>query len=628
VRELALRPHHDESPLHVSAERPQLGDTVRVRLRVPEALGRLEDVYLRANPDREPRFSRARFLGTIEEWCWWEADLHVDNRSLGYRWLLRPEGRPPFWLTAAGVSSIETRDFDDFRVTTESDAPAWASRGVLYQVFPDRFARSTAAGARVLPEWAQPAAWSDEPIHTGPSTPFQFYGGDLDGVAARLDHLERLGINILYLTPFFPARSNHRYDALSFDTVDPLLGGDEALIRLVAAARARGIKVMGDLTTNHCGDAHEWFRAAYGNPGAPESEFFYWLNEQQTEYESWLGVPSLPKLNWGSSELRRRFIDGPDSVVGKWLRAPFSLDGWRIDVANMTGRYRDDDLNEEVRTTIRRTMRAINPDTLLVAEITNDAATDLPGGGWHGAMTYANLTRPLWGWLTEQTAGCWYFGMPRGPIPRYTGEQVHQAHVQFVAGLPWSVRKHNLNALDTHDTPRFLTSAVDGALEVGLGLCVTLPGIPMVWAGDEFGLVGVDGEHSRTAIPWDGADAAEVYISMYREFISLRTSHPVLGDGGVRWLDASADSLVFVRESADEVLLVMAARAAATARLPGWALAGEPVRVRGTAAARLTPHGWELDAAGISLTVWALPGVRTPGDDSDASAGPRQHGSA
>ncbi len=85
------------------------------------------------------------------------------------------------------------------------------------------------------------------------------------------------------------------------------------------------------------------------HPGAPESEFFYWLNAEQTEYVSWLGVPTLPKFNWRSAELRRRFIEGPDSVVGRWLQAPFHLDGWRIDVANMTGRYRDDDLNAEVR---------------------------------------------------------------------------------------------------------------------------------------------------------------------------------------------------------------------------------------------------------------------------------------
>ena len=129
--------------------------------------------------------------------------------------------------------------------------------------------------------------------------------------------VERLGITMIYLTPVFPAQSNHRYDALSFAEVDPLLGGDEALAELVRVAHERGFTVIGDLTSNHSGDAHEWFRASHRNPGTPESEFYYWKDAEQEDYVSWLGVPSLPKFNWNSGELRRRFIQGPDSVVDK-----------------------------------------------------------------------------------------------------------------------------------------------------------------------------------------------------------------------------------------------------------------------------------------------------------------------
>ncbi len=153
----------------------------------------------------------------------------------------------------------------------------------------------------------------------------------------KLDHLVELGVNLLYLTPVFPAASNHRYDASSFLSVDPLLGGDEAYIRLIEAAHERGIRVIGDLTSNHSGDRHEWFLSALGNPAAPAEEFYYFTDEGNTEYVSWLGYPTLPKFNWASEKLRERFIDGPDSVVAKWLKPPYNTDGWRIDVANMTG---------------------------------------------------------------------------------------------------------------------------------------------------------------------------------------------------------------------------------------------------------------------------------------------------
>src|SRR5207253_3217763 len=79
------------------------------------------------------------------------------------------------------------------------------------------------------------------------------------GVEAHLDHIESLGANVIYLTPVFPAGSTHRYDSTTFERVDPLLGGDEALASLTRAAHARGIRVISDLTTNHTGDKHEWF---------------------------------------------------------------------------------------------------------------------------------------------------------------------------------------------------------------------------------------------------------------------------------------------------------------------------------------------------------------------------------
>ncbi|WP_167132531.1 glycoside hydrolase family 13 protein [Paramicrobacterium chengjingii] len=565
----ALEPHHDGSPLYVSTQHPHLGEAVVMRLRVPRALGELQGVRVRSNPDREPVFAVAQLAASVGGWDWWQAKVTMANRVHGYRWLLRLADGTDMWVNARGVFTTETLDSEDFRLVAADEQPGWVASTVMYQVFPDRFSRSDAGESHPAPEWAVPAAWSDELRLDPPARSTQFYGGDLDGVVERLDHLERLGVTMIYLTPVFPARSNHRYDATSFDMVDPLLGGDEALIRLVEASHARGLKVIGDLTSNHSGDAHEWFTAARGNPAATESDFYYWRDAEHEQYESWLGVPSLPKFNWNSRELRRRFIEGDDSVVARWLKAPYSLDGWRIDVANMTGRHGDDDLNAEVRQTIRRTMVDINPDTILLAESTNDASSDFQGDAWHGAMTYANFTRPLWGWLSEPLADAGGgLGMAMQTIPRYDGWQFYAAHRQFSAGFPWRVRLGNMNALDTHDTPRFLTRALPGTLPVAVGMSVTLPGIPVVWAGDEFGLTGEDGEASRTPIPWHAADAASDTIELYAELIALKREHSALNGGGIRWVHVSADVLAYVREDASQSLLVVAARANVEVELP------------------------------------------------------------
>ena len=624
-----LTPHHDGSPLYVSTSAPALGEIVRVRLRVPAGYGPLSTVGTRANPDQEPKWSVAVRLGEADGWDWWEAEVRVGNPRQGYRWFLRHEDGTVEWLNQAGVHDIETLDAQDFVLIATEAPPEWLFTSVMYQIFPDRFARSAAADARPVPEWAIPAAWGDPVDPRLPARTQQFYGGDLDGIVEHLDHLVSLGVDVLYLTPVFPGASNHRYDASSFTEVDELLGGDAAYVRLIEAAHARGIRVIGDLTTNHSGDRHEWFRAALATPGAPESGFYYFLDETNTEYAGWLDTPTLPKFDWTSPELRRRFIDGPESVVGRWLQPPYSLDGWRVDVANMTGRWGAVDLNAMVRQTILRTMREINPDTILLAEITNDATADLQGDGWHGAMTYASFTRPLWCWLGESdglprpraeggmTTEPWFFGQPIDGIPQYTARQFAAAVVRFTSGIPWRVRLGNMQTLDTHDTGRFATHAKPRMIPLAVGLCMTLPGLPVMFAGDEFGLLGYDGEDSRTPIPWGTESEPQVAerMRLYRELIGLRHGHPALATGGLRWVHVDDGALVFVRESAEESVLVVAASGALHVALPAALLPGAAAAsaLAGKAALSVDADGGvRLDADGPVFAAWVLPGTVVP----------------
>lgn len=612
-------PHHDGSPLHVSTQTPVLGEVVRVRLRVPHSFGSLSSVHVRSNPDHEPSWATAVKLGSADGWDWWEAALTVSNPRTGYRWLMVPETGRARWLNQSGLHDIETLDAEDFWLITHPAPPAWMTDAVMYQVFPDRFARSAEADTRALPDWAIPADWSDPVDPEMPGRSQQLYGGDLDGIREKLPHLVDLGVNLLYLTPVFPAASNHRYDASSFERVDPLLGGDEAFVRLVEAAHELGIRVIGDLTSNHSGDRHEWFQAAFGNPGAAEEDFYYFLDEDNTRYESWLGTATLPKFDWSSQELRERFIDGPDSVVGRWLLPPYNLDGWRIDVANMTGRLGEVDHNALVRQTTRQTMIDIEPETILLAEITNDAAGDLTGDGWHGAMTYASFTRPLWAWLTDRGLGPsapWYFGQPVGGIPAYTARDFAASVTRFTASIPWRVRLGNMQPLDTHDTARFATRAAAGSVPVALGLSLTLPGIPTVFAGDEYGLLGEDGEMSRTPMPWGTEDRPETAARMelYRALIGLRRAHPVLGDGGLRWVHVDDDTLVFVREGEQGSVLVLASMAAVDLTLPAEAVPGAAAAEPLFGDAQLTSDaaGVAVRAEGPVFAVWALPGLAAP----------------
>lgn len=617
----ANQPHHDGSALYVGSSTPELGERCTLRLRVPQDWGTASRVWVRSVQDAEPRYDEARVVGTDNGWTWWEASMLHANPVALYRFLIEVAGTdgevPSYWhLNNAGLHNRDTSDYNDFRITTAVAAPEWSREAVMYQVFPDRFARSEQAADRPTPEWGVACSW-DTPVQgRGPDVARQFYGGDLDGVTGKLDELLALGADIVYLTPFFPGRSNHRYDASTFMEVDPLLGGDEALIRLVEAAHARGMKVMGDLTANHTGDAHEWFTRAQADPACVEAGFFY-FNEDHSDYESWWGVKSLPKLNWASTALREAFVTGEDSVVAHWLKPPFNLDGWRIDVGNMTGRLGAQDINKEVAALIQERILDINPTALLLGEETSDAGADVDGFGWQGAMTYSNFTRPLWQWLGDPNARVDFFGTPLPGPNKVSADVVLATHKDLSSAFSWPVRNATMNALNTHDTARAASVMIPGGPVVAAAMSMLLPGIAVIFAGDEFGLEGDVGEASRTPIPWDEPERIVTDLrASYAALAALRHESPAVSEGGMRWLMADGDVLAFVRESPEESLLLVATRSAAMVAVEQLGLdAGSNDALRAAPAfsvGEFTNSATELALSGPGVYVWRLPGIGVP----------------
>ncbi len=632
---VALGAHHDGSALYVPPGTPALGDVVPVRVRVPVAEGAAPpEVWVRVVEDGEPRVHPAVADGGDGPERWFVADVPVTNPVTSYRFLIdrRSSGggggsgagagagidaEEQAWLNGEGTIARDVPDAADFRLSTHAPGPAWATDAVVYQVFPDRFARSTGHDGPPtgdLPGWARPAAWSDEPIGSGPAAGTQLFGGDLRGIEQRLDHLHRLGVTALYLTPVFPGRSNHRYDARTFDHVDPLLGGDAALASLSAALHQRGMRLIGDLTTNHTGDAHDWFRRAVADPAGEEASFYYWT-EQEPGYVGWLGHASLPKLNHTAPALAARLIDGPGSVVGRYLAEPFALDGWRVDVANMAGRQGADDLTHAVSRRMRAAMAELAPDSLLIAEHFHDATADLVAGGWHAAMNYSAFTRPVWTWLVDPAADVPYVELPVR-VPRRGGTAAVATMREFGAGLPWSVTSRQWNMLGSHDTARIRTIVgTRERVEVAAGLMLTYPGTPVLFAGDEGGVTGRNGEHARVPMPWSTIDAHSgpgwdtATFEVYRSLIALRRSTPALRGGGLRWAGVTDDAVAYLRETPDERVLVLAARAPwSGAALPGHLLAPgqRPENLYGGADLPLVDGALVLPGDGPALQVWRL----------------------
>jgi len=524
---LLEEPNHDGSDLYVLERPGALGDQAVVRLR---ATG-VEEIALRYVEDGEPRVVDARADGD----GWWVAEFPIRNPFVRYRWRLRGGEIGYGWLNGLGVVDHDVPDADDFVMSVDPGGPAWHLESVVYEVFPDRFA-SSGLGVEP-PEWTIRRGWDELPTGRGPETPYEWFGGDLRGVEQHLDHIERLGANVIYLTPIFPAGSTHRYDSTSFDRIDPLLGGDEALQSLVQAAHARGMRVVSDLTTNHTGDKHEWFVAG---------ERDLYLFDESGGYASWWGVKTLPKLNWESEELRRRI----EAVARKWLEPPYELDGWRVDVANMSGRHEDVDVNRDVAPLLRSAVG----EKLLVAEHNHDFRPDF--AGWHGTMNYPGFASPVAEWLRGDAE------LPF-PAPHLGGKQIVATMRAFRAGVPWQSTLHSWALLDSHDWPRFSTIA--GSRDrhlVAIGLQMTTPGVPMIFAGDEIGLEGAWGEDARRTMPWDKRDRWDgVLFEEFRRLIALRRSEPALARGGIRYVHVTDDAIAYLRETRDERLLCLASRA-------------------------------------------------------------------
>lgn len=480
--------------------------------------------------------------------------------------------------------------------------PDWYKNGIVYQVFPDRFARGAdwreraekalaahrEGPARVLVEdWDTPPAYKKS--EDGDILEWDFYGGTLRGVREKLDYLADFGVTVIYLNPIFEAASNHRYDTADYLRIDPMLGDEEEFCALAREAAGRGISIMLDGVFNHCGQDSRYFNR-YGNypePGAwqgDESPYRDWFffNEDGT-YDGWWGNPDLPDVNEKSPEYRE-LICGQDGVVRKWLRA--GARGWRLDVA--------DELSDSFIEDIKAAMVAERPDGALVGEVWEDASNK---------MAYGKLRQYFEGTELDGT-----MNYPlRTALLAFVRNQIGAPEMaarleQLRENYPRDAFFSCLNLLGSHDRERLFTMLGDApdpdtlsdeecaAFRLDEGhaslamsrlwltvlLQMTLPGVPCVYYGDERGMEGFRDPYNRAAFPWDGGrmDCATVF----RNAIAVRKALPVLTTGDFEPFADGEDVFGFWRRGEDGECVCVLANAslhdAHTVRVP---MAGEAV---------------------------------------------------
>ncbi|TRZ56645.1 MAG: glycoside hydrolase family 13 protein [Streptomycetaceae bacterium] len=553
------QPHHDGSQLYVSNISPAIGEKVTLKVRVPNNYV-FEKVMLRIYHDGEPRIFELKEGRKGKKETWYQITVEILNLQNYYRFAFIGQNKYE-WLNAKGLFDYDVHSNSDFQLVAIADNPEWIKSSVFYQIFPDRFARS--GKVNIVPEWAYPREWNLLPRGRSKFTGQELYGGDLYGVSEHLDHITDLGVNGIYFTPLFPARSNHRYDASSFDVIDPILGGDAAFQSLIKIAKKKSIRILGDLTSNHCGAGHEWLAKAKKDKKSKERSYFYWDKSIKWGYLGWFGLESLPKLNFSSKSLRKVMYEGKNSIVKKWISPKYGMAGWRIDVGNMTGRQGVENHHTEVMQGIRNAMNKVNSQTWLVAENGDFEASDLNGLGWQGAMNYQGFMRPFWNWINrnpEITGG--FQGLPFA-MPKINGRQLVASMQEFNSSIPWRSLTASMMLLDSHDTARFRTVVMGdrNAHLAAMTMMLTYPGVPSIFAGDEIGLEGSWGEDARRTINWSDKSGWDLeFFSEVRNLIKLRRNQDALINGGLRWVVVEDDYLVYLRESKKQSILVFVSR--------------------------------------------------------------------
>jgi alpha-glucosidase len=562
--------HHDGSDLYVSNPLPQMEEKITIKLRVP-LNAPVQHIFLRAALDGETHMAKLAVIEETSVASIWACQLQIDQPRIEYRFkLMTNEGA--YFYNAIGTSRADSPEYYDFTILANYHAPLWVRDMVFYQIFPDRFHNGDPSNDVQDNEWVREGkptvrrTWGELPLPWKEARSVDFFGGDLQGVTQKLDYLQQLGVNGVYLTPIFPAASNHRYDVTTFDKIDPHLGGDAALAELRAALDTHNMRLMLDITPNHVGVTNEWFNKAQKDRNAPEAEFFF--HTKQGFYETWLGVSSLIKLNWGSQRLRDWMYRNPDSALRRWLKPPYRIDSWRMDVANMTGNLRTFQLDHEIWAEMSPQLKQDNRDLYLIGEYFPDGTPHTQGDELDAAMNYAGFNIPVRRWLGGEDVGL-QDGQPYADPTLLPTEAMALQWRRFMAAVPYVIVLQQFNQLDSHDTTRLL-NVCDGdkaLVKLGIALLMAFPGVPCIYYGTEIGMEGDKDPDNRRCMIWEENAWDKDMLAFHQRIIALRKDAPALKHGSFQLLYAEDETVAFVREAPGQTLVFVGQRNAAAGKL-------------------------------------------------------------
>ena len=568
---------------------PKAGDTVTIKFRTQR--NNVDSVYLVSQEQRV----QMEICGTENGFDYYSAQVTIGADIFRYYFEIQ-YGWVTCYYNNQGVC-MKHEGRMDFEIYPGFDTPKWAKGAVMYQIYVDRFLNGDPTNDVVTGEYhyigdksVQVEQWNKIPAVMGVR---EFYGGDLQGIMNKLDYLQDLGVEVIYLNPIFVSPSNHKYDCQDYDYVDPhygrivedcnegiLLGDDddnshawkyikrvtdkknleasnELFAKLTAEIHRRGMKIILDGVFNHCGSFNKWMdreriyenqegypKGAYVSADSPYRNFFSFNDPNawpyNTSYDGWWAHDTLPKLNYEGS---RELYDYILRVGQKWVSAPYNVDGWRLDVAADLGH--SNDFNHQFWKDFRKAVKAANPNAIILAEHYGNPEGWLKGDEWDTVMNYPFYLN-LIDLLADEKITVSQFVQNLG----YLKGRLHKNCYP----LMW-------NLIDSHDTARFLHLCNDNKKKQHLAAAfqLLLPGMPMIYYGDEYAMPGANDPDCRRGMYWDEEYQDKEMYEWYKRLIQVRKSHACIVEGELAGsvTEDEEGTIVLIRKNGEETIAMI-----------------------------------------------------------------------
>ena len=560
----------------------ELSDSVTLRLRAEDADGTVASVQARTWIDEigeelYPMVEDAQDEGLYACTLSWD-----EPGIVWYSFIVTLEdgtqlrvGAPEGRVGGEGVT-YDYEEVPSFQLTVylhRATRPTWYENGMVYQIFPDRYARDDAwrerteaalskphngTARRIIEDWTTPPLYARNPDNS--IACWNFYGGSLKGIENDLPRLHELGFTAIYLNPIFQAESSHRYDTGDYLKIDPVLGTDQDFRDLCDAAEKLGISIILDGVFNHTGDDSRYFNK-YGNypgVGAYQSEDSPWRDaynfHEDGTYDSWWGIGNMPALNEDSELVQERLL-GTDGVIRHWLRQ--GAHGWRLDVA--------DELTDDMIEKIKTATLAEREDGLVLGEVWEDASNK---------VSYSKLRRYLLGSELDSAMNYPFRDLVLNLLMGWgSAADAAEAIETLSENYPPEALHCALNLLSSHDRPR-IVSVLGGAplddsvseaersthrlspdnMNLAKGrfwlatlMQMTFPGVPSIYYGDEFGLEGLTDPGNRRTLPRKEDPRDYDFETMIKNASAIRRALPFMVTGSIHAWALNDDVLAYTR---------------------------------------------------------------------------------